>query len=227
MQNINGGAKKGTQRKMSGMKSLPLDEAEKIIHALPVRYAAIAAIGVTTGCRVGEILLLRRYDLLDPAGKIKDRIPFQKFKKKGGKEKRQKDRTKQINRLVGDHRFMAIPERFRKYIALHLKLESAKGYDRPDDFVFRGKLGKPMHYDTVYRKFRSVLGEGYGTHWMRKTFAQLMFSEFLRRFSGDRLAAAEETRKALGHARIDTTIKYLGLDESSITEAQNAVFGGR
>ena len=75
---------------MAGMKSLALAEAKKVLQLFPVHYAAIAAIGITTGCRIGEILLLRRFDLMTADGKLKAKIPFAKFKTRGGKEKRKK-----------------------------------------------------------------------------------------------------------------------------------------
>lgn len=49
---------------MPGMKSLPLPEVTALMDKLPVKYRAIIAIGVTTGCRITEILSLRRFDLL-------------------------------------------------------------------------------------------------------------------------------------------------------------------
>ena len=70
------------------------------------------------------------------------------------------------------------------------------------------------------------LGRGYGTHWMRKTFAYEMFYHFLDEKNSDPMRALELTRQALGHERIDTTVKYLGIVESDVRDAQNAVFGG-
>ena len=195
---------------MPGMKALPLPEVLKLLDKLPVKYQALCAIGVTTGCRITEILALRRFDLLTREGRLKDRIAFLKLKVKSAKTL---------------HRKIAIPEAYRPYIMRHLQDEEAKGYDRPDDVVFRGKMGKALSRLTVYHIFRRKLGEGYGTHWMRKTFAQEMFRHFLRQNTGDPMRALELTRRALGHARLDTTVKYLGITEQSIEDAQNAIFG--
>lgn len=196
---------------MPGMKSLPLPELLRLLEKLPLKYQAICAIGVTTGCRITEILSLRRFDLLTREGKFKDRIAFLKLKSKGGKAL---------------HRKMAIPDAYRPYILGHLLREEEKGYDRPDDLVFRGRLGRPLSRLTVYHMFRDKLGEGYGTHWMRKTFAQELFRYFIRNSPADPMRALELTRRALGHARIDTTVKYLGITEESIEEAQKAIFNG-
>jgi len=196
---------------MPGMKSLPLPEVLRLLEKLPLKYQAICAIGVTTGCRITEILSLRRFDLLTREGKFKDRIAFLKLKSKGGKAL---------------HRKMAIPDAYRPYILGHLLREEEKGYDRPDDLVFRGRLGRPLSRLTVYHMFRDKLGEGYGTHWMRKTFAQELFRYFIRNNPADPMRALELTRRALGHARIDTTVKYLGITEESIEQAQKAIFNG-
>lgn len=198
---------------MPGMKSLPLPDVAALLRHLPLKYQAICAIGVTTGCRITEILSLRRFDLLTREGKMKDRIAFLKLKAK--------------NRDGAPiHRKMSIPESYRPYIIRHLIREEKRGYDRPDDLVFRGHLGMPLSRITVYRIFREKLGEGFGTHWMRKTFAQEIFHFFIRSNPADPMQALEMTRRALSHARLDTTVKYLGITEEKIEHAQNAIFNG-
>ena len=194
---------------MAGMKSLPLEEVDSLINRLPAKYQALVALGVTTGCRISEVLQLRRFDVLTKDGNLKEKISFLKLKSK-------KSDT--------PHRKMPIPEKYRKYIIRHLLEEENRGYDRPDDLLFRGKLGMPLRRQTAYKVFRENLGEGFGTHWMRKTFAQEMFRYFLRKNPEDPMRALELCRRALGHARLDTTVKYLGITESSIEEAQNAIF---
>ena len=194
---------------MPGMKALPLPEVLQLLDKLPLKYQALCAIGVTTGCRITEILKLRRFDLLTREGDLKEKIAFLKLKTKNGK-------------IV--HRKISIPTAYRKYIIRHLEREENKGYDRPDDIVFRGHGGKGLSRVSVYHVFREKLGEGYGTHWMRKTFAKEMFNHFLRQNTADPMRALELTRKALEHARIDTTVRYLGITEESIEEAQNAIF---
>ena len=119
---------------------------------------------------------------------------------------------------------MAVPAQYQKYIIRLLRLEGERGYERPDDYVFRGKSGKPLAYKTVYNNFRRILGEGHGTHWMRKTFAQLLFKHLLAQNRDDPMRALELTRRALDHARIDTTIKYLSIVEDNIKQSQDAIF---
>lgn len=194
---------------MSGMKPMPLPEIPEIMAQLPVKYQALAAIGITTGCRITEILSLRRFDLLNREGNLRERISFLKLKSRDSKIR---------------HRKLQIPEKYRHYILRHLREEEERGYDRPDDYVFRGTGGSHLSRRRAYNIFRQVLGEGFGTHWMRKTFAREMFYHFLSQTPGDPMRALELTRRALNHARIDTTVRYLGINESAIDEAQNAVF---
>lgn len=193
---------------MPGMKALPLPEVLKLLDKLPLKYQALCAIGVTTGCRITEILKLRRFDLLTREGVLRDKISFLKLKKRSGPL----------------HRKLSIPESYQPYILRHLIREEARGYDRPDDLVFRGKKGKPLSRLRCYQVFRQYLGEGFGTHWMRKTFAKEMFYFFLHENGSDPMRALELTRKALGHARLDTTVRYLGITEEAIDQAQNEIF---
>lgn len=192
---------------MSGMRALPLPEVDDLLPTLPAKYAAIAAIGVTTGCRISEILALRRFDLLDRNGRLRDGISFLKLKTR-----------------KNSHRRIGIPARFRPYVLRHLMDEERRGWERPDDWVFRGHNGGHLSRIAVYRFFRPLLGERHGTHWMRKTFGQEIFRYYLRQ-SGDGIRALELTRKALGHARLDTTVKYLGIEEQELEEAQEKIFG--
>ena len=192
---------------MPGMKRLELAEVARRIGQMPLKYAAIVAIGVPTGCRISEILPLRRRDLIE-SETFREIIAFDKLKSRGGAK----------------HRKMTVPGEFRQTLIRWLNAEADRGFCRPDDWVFRGTGGKHLSRHTVYNFFRAALGGGYGTHWMRKTFAWELFNYYLEQNRADPMRALELTRQALGHARIDTTVKYLGIMEASIYDAQNAIF---
>lgn len=193
---------------MPGMKRLELAAALELCRRLPVKYAAIVAIGVPTGCRISEITALRRRDLIDARGCFREEIAFLRLKARRG------PRTRKIG----------IPEKWRIFVVRHLEQEAERGHTGPDEFVFRGKNGKALSRLTVYSFFRGILGPGHGTHWMRKTFAYEMFREFMSRYATDPLRALELTRLSLGHEQLQTTIRYLGIDENAIAEVQNEVF---
>ncbi|MBQ9088643.1 MAG: tyrosine-type recombinase/integrase [Lentisphaeria bacterium] len=194
---------------MPGMRSLPLPVVLELLDRLPEKYACLAAIGVPTGCRISELLLLQRHDLLDPAGVLRKEIAFIKLKSRGDKVIRRR---------------LAIPEDYHSYIYRHLLREEQRGYDMPGDWVFRGRNGKPLSRRTAYNCFRKILGSGYGTHWMRKTFAQEIFKFFLEENIKDPMRALELTRRALDHKRLDTTVRYLGINEKALEKAQKTVF---
>lgn len=196
---------------MPGMNALPLPEVLELLDTLPVKYACLAAIGVTTGCRISELLKLQRHDILDCDGKIKEIIAFVKLKT-GAKDKVIKRR-------------LSIPADYHSFVLRHLREEENRGFDMPGDWLFRGKNGKPLSRRTAYNYFRKVLGSGHGTHWMRKTFAKELFNFFLEENIRDPMRALDLTRRALDHKRIDTTIRYLGINENSLKNAQNTVFG--
>lgn len=207
---------------MAGMNRIPLDRIPELCTKFSTKYSAIVAIGVPTGCRISEILNLKRSDLIDKkTGKMREVISFQRLKARTGVKTRK----------------MSIPDNLKHFIEKHLNEEAERGYLAPDDHVFRGQRTKKLRKGeapertyqlsrlSVYHEFRKVLGSGFGTHWMRKTFAYEMFYHFLGQKDSDPMRALELTRQALGHERIDSTVKYLGIIESDINDAQNAVFG--
>lgn len=205
---------------MAGMNAKTLDEVADVMGQLPVKYQAIVAIGISTGCRISEILCLRRSDLLDRDGTLKDRIAF--VRRKAEKRKKGSERPAPVR-----HRMLGIPQDLRKYVEAHLRHEQDWGWDMPGDFVFRGQKGKPLSRRRVYEFFRRLFGAGFGTHWMRKTFAQYTYRSYLERHPADPMTALELTRQALGHARIDTTVKYLGIREQDLAEVQDEIFNGK
>lgn len=193
---------------MPGMKSMPLPAVLEVLEKMSSKFAALAAIGVTTGCRISEILSLKRSDLVSDTGEIKERVKFIKLKTQNEKAART----------------LLIPEDFQIYIIRHLQEEAVRGYELKSDWVFRGSCGGHLKRQAVYNTFRRVLGKGYGTHWMRKTFAQELYKFFLNENPSDSLRALDLTRQALGHSHIDTTIKYLGIEFELIDNAQKSIF---
>ena len=193
---------------MAGMRRIELKEALSLCGELPVKYAALVAIGVTTGCRISEITALRRRDLIDERGNFREEIAFLRLKSRRGPKTRR----------------ASIPEAWRIFVIRLLEAESERGRSKPDDYVFRGKNGRPLSRLAAYRYFRERLGAGHGTHWMRKTFAYEMFRCFMSRYATDPLRALDLTRRTLGHEQIQTTICYLGIDECEIAEVQKEVF---
>ena len=194
---------------MAGMRPVPLPEAGKLLKKLPGKYAALAAIGIATGCRISELLQLKRSDLIDAEGNLKDRIKFIVLK------------TRSDHAI---HRQLKIPPALQGYVIRHLTDDQRRGFDRPDGYVFRGSLNRALNRRQCSRTFHQLLGPGYGTHWMRKTFAVEIYKYFLAENNPDPLYALDQTRQALNHKRLETTIKYLNIQYHKIDAAQSSIF---
>ena len=229
------------------MKPEPIEEARAILDRLPTKYAALAALGVSCGGRISELLTMRRCDLIDSQKMtLRDEIRIVKLKsrpKRTINERLDKieQRIEDINaprNIFGNRlsqpieetkrttpkqyrRFM-IPQALRHYIERHLNEEARKGYIKTDDYVFRGTNGNRLNPRSVYKFFSEHIGEKHGTHWMRKTYAEFMYQIFTERYGGDTFRAAREVQTLLGHKSIDTTAKYLQMptiDRDAVIQA--------
>lgn len=194
---------------MAGMMAVDLDELEQVTRHMNTKWRALVAIGVTTGCRISELLSLQRKDLADRSGQVRNVVRLLKLKTRG----------------IGiQSRNLKIPASVRPIVQQHLDEEAYRGYDYPHDYVFRGKHGKSLSRFTAYKVFYALLGPRHGTHWMRKTFAQKIYARY--KHSHDPIEALENTRLALGHARMDTTVKYLGIRDAEFEQVQADAFAG-
>ena len=201
---------------MGKMQRLSFAEAKAAISAFPPKMAAIAAFGVVCGCRIAEILQLRVGDIFNEFGDFRDPVRFPKLKTKKGRFGKKK-------KFVADWRELSVHEDWRGFIRRHYNRELLRGHGGQDEFLFRGKYGKPMSYDSVYNFFRVQLGPCHGTHWMRKTFAFEMY-EYYKAKGYDDLNAARNVETLLGHARLETTLAYLGFQEARIKSDLDEVF---
>lgn len=236
---------------MGRMKPQPIENIPAILDNLPPKYAALAALGIATGGRIQELLTLRRIDLIDPVSmELRDTIQIVKLKTRrrasinakldeirasiedakaprnyAGQRIDQLDKPKPTPAPPPKkYRYFTIPDELKGYIVAHLNAEARNGYIRPKQYVFRGnKPDTPMKRITAYSMFSRKLGAGFGTHWMRKTYARFMFDTFLAQFNGDTYLAVKAVQELLGHTFMDSTARYLQLDiggrESIIRDA--------
>jgi integrase len=193
---------------MSAMQPLPLAEVLKLLDKLPVKYAALAALGVCTGCRISELLTLRRNNFLTPKGVLKDVIRFPVLKKR---------------RVTPVFRTLKITPDFLPYILRHLEAEQAKGYIVPNGYIFRGHSGRHLGRKSAYDVFFRYLGRGYGTHWMRKTYANEMYNAYCKGLQ-DNLQAGKMVQEDLAHAQLDTTLKYLQINSNRRDSIRSEIF---
>lgn len=196
---------------MSRMNGMPLKKACAWLDRLPVKYAALAALGLSTGARISEILALRRKDLIGADGTLKRDLAMIRLKRGGGRRCR-------------DVKLYSV---YAPYVMRHLDAESRRGWFWADDWVFRGVQGARLTRSAAWAFFRATLGSGYGTHWMRKTHARAYYESLLADDPGDPGRALVVTGEDLGHTRVENTVKYLGFDRDHADRVRESTFDNK
>ena len=190
---------------MKGCRPLEEAEVQATLAALDGAYAtrdrALFLLGVRSGFRISELLSLRLMDVTRH-GKPLERVTVAR---------------KHMKKKVEGRTIVLHPEAkaalWEWLVELH-----ALGYMTSDTFVFQSRKGRNAALSRV-QAYR-ILQEAYeragvsgstGTHTMRKTFANRVYS----RLNGDLI----KTQKALGHRNINSTVSYLSFREEEIDEA--------
>lgn len=196
---------------MKGTRPLTTQEIDFVKSAFTganaTRNKTIFMVGINTGFRISEILTLTRADVVDKFGNIVNHIELKRKYMKGKKA----GRIVYLNQSAKD----AISE-------LLLSMQ-AKGLIFEDDFLFRSlNKNKPIDRVQAYRVLtdtfkRCRLSGKLATHTMRKTFANQIYQYFQDKVAaGAALDPFRLTSKALGHADINSTDKYLAFNASDI-----------
>ena len=192
----------------------PLDNAE--IHAVAaafegefaIRNRSLFMLGVSIGGRINELLSLTVGDVWQNGKPVPD-VLYNKTIVKGG----------EIARAVplnADGR-----EAVKEVIAWHIDKFGILGAAVPEYPLFvsrvRNKDGTPKRMTTkagsnaLMAAFEKAgLNGKLGTHSMRKSFAQRLYSQ-----TNDIFAV----REMLGHKNVSTTQKYLGINYAEVREA--------
>lgn len=182
---------------MPGCRALKKEEVLSILNVLKNRRdKALFILGVKSGFRISELLSLKISDVYQ-FGAIVDRVRIQAKYMKG------KERTREVV-LNGDAK-KALTELIESYPSLEGYLfKSREGMDRPISGRHATTILKDA-YNTL--KLNGKLS----THSMRKTFAETVY----RLLNKD----IYKTSKAMGHASIDSTAKYLSVNQDEIDRA--------
>lgn len=176
-----------------------------------VMEGALFAVGCGTGGRVSELINIKRGDVLD-GGRIREVWRLSKLKAR-----------------KTAYRDIPWNASLSPYLELLLKYQQeVLGMELPEDYVFAHVNGE--HISRVYawvlltKIYRRIgIGKKIALHGMRKFFGHGIYDyEYAR--TGDQLVALETARQALGHERLDTTIRYLNLRQESIKTALASVF---
>lgn len=176
-----------------------------------IRDRALFLFGFQTGFRISELLSLTIADICDPSGSIKPKITVPKSHMKGKK----KSRT------------VILSQETQAILRVLVKELVVQNRARKTDAIFQsghGRRGMPLSArrvnEIVKKTFMAIGAVGnFSTHSLRKTFAE----ECRRIFSGDIL----KIQRALGHADINSTLRYLDYQDKEVMESVGAISYGR
>lgn len=163
-----------------------------------VRDYTLFVLGVTTGYRAGDLVLLQVRD-------VKEALRRGEFTIKEGKKYNHKNIRKSNRRP----RIVEIPSRLEKVLRDYIK--GMKDYE----YLFKSRKGinKPIGVPQVSNILKEV-ADYFGlyditAHSMRKTYAFKIYIESKK----DALVVKE----LLGHSSLEETKKYLGIEKDTIS----------
>ncbi|UDQ96834.1 site-specific integrase [Lentisphaerota bacterium WC36G] len=163
--------------------------------------------GCSTGARISELINLKRSDVLDKNCQIKNSVKLPKLK----------------TRKENDFRIIPLSKKNKQALFIHLQVMEKNGFAFDEDFLFTVK-NDVVCYDQIYRKFRATyqklqIATAHGTHGMRKTFAKKIYLYYRALNPHDPLQPLIQTQRALGHAKLETTLNYLDFLLNDLSEA--------
>ena len=170
-----------------------------------LRNQCLHLLCLTTGLRIHEALSIRVSDVLQ------NRQVVQALQVQRGKMKQ-----------AAQGRTILLPAQTREAIRLQLDWLLKYGHLGPDQFLFRSQLGdRPMRVAEAWKIFNDAANKAglrrdlgtLATHSWRKTFATEIFCAAVDRVqAGERIDPMREVARALGHADMKNTEKYLPVD---------------
>lgn len=162
-------------------------------------YAAVAAICIGVGARIGEVLRLRLRDIVNPDGTAKDEIV----------------RCVEKKRRIDFLRCAFPVEIFGEIIERHAARQILTHGLFFEDYAFcRRKSGRPVTYLSAWlhnRAFLKAAGvpvSGVAFHGLRKTFLTEYFLQIYKK-TNDMFLAISATQKVAGHEDFGTTARYI------------------
>jgi integrase len=201
------GLERGERPPAEGREKRILSSAEigKLIAAAPKRYRVLLATAVFSGLRLQELLALRWLDVDRENGELHVR---HQLARKGGT-------LSPLKTNAGKRDVALMPE----LAAMLRRHQLASRHSRPEDFVFAGAAGGPLHHRNVQRRgidkavetAKHEQGKRDPTmHDLRHSFASLLIAQGL-----DVVFVSRQ----LGHANPATTLRVYA---SEFDRARNA-----
>lgn len=201
------------------MQALSIASVNEILPSLCQRDKCLIVLGLCTGARISELLQLKMKDF-QYHGLARDKTLTENSSvivRHQILKKRNKTETGESKPVYTEKNIPV--DLYKKFIAPHLSNLVINGADR-DSYLFSSRKNKPLSRVTIYRYFRDLFGNGYGTHCLRKTYAKGLYNKHRKRgFSS--FESAYKVRAELGHRYVETTAKYLGIDEEDNDIAKN------
>lgn len=170
-----------------------IDAMKKILKATSLRDWGLFTLGINSGLRISDLLLLQLHDVLDEKGKVKDRIYI-----------REKKTSKVKDFPIG--------EAPRKAIAEYLKSREPYTLDEP---LFPSRKGKGaiqrwQAYQVINKAAREIgITDRIGTHTLRKTFG------YHAHQAGYDITIIQ---KLLNHSAPSITLAYIGITQDELDD---------
>jgi site-specific recombinase XerD len=165
-----------------------LETMKKILRSSNLRDYNLFILGINSGLRISDLLILKVSDVCDDKGKIKDRIAI---------------REKKTNKLK-DFPLGETSKKALKEYVVNLKPEEALFASRKG----RGPITRQQAYRILNDAARSIgIKEQIDTHSLRKTFGYHAFQ-----------AGVDITRiqKLLNHSSPSVTLAYIGITQDDL-----------
>jgi integrase len=193
---------------MKGCRPLTAQEMHQVSQsfegAFALRNRALFVVGLTTGFRISELLSVRVGNVLQ-RGSVGDWLTVHKRHMK----QQQEGRTMRLN---------AEAKTALQVWLSHWQSREPLLLQQPERYCFPSRKGsnRPLTRIQAWKAFerafaRCGLSGTLGTHCMRKTFGMHIYER-----TGHNLRA---TQRALGHAHITSTERYLPYDDQEIEAA--------
>jgi integrase len=199
---------------MGGCRALTDDEVQRVRKSFSGVYKrrneALFVLGIKAGFRISELLSLQVKDVMQ-YGKLVDRVEVSRRYMKGGKSGKASSRSVPLHpeaRAVLSVWLEVLQQRLGGTLAPQTPVFCSRvhGDDGTLRAISRVQAWRILH--AVY--LDNALAGKVACHTLRKTFAMRVHAHY----HGDLL----KTQKALGHKNINSTIKYLALDDAEVDE---------
>jgi integrase len=201
---------------MAGCRPLNDEELAKLVGSgkgfWSMRDRAFILLGCATGFRCSELLSLRRVDVLDRSGRIRQELTVKKRHMKKKVEARSVPLTESTRKILQD--WLVEQERagFLLKITPLFPRRGATPIEAGGRVVAVEAMTRVSAWKMIRRRARKArIAEAHtGTHSMRKTFTAAVYGSWLDRLAkGEKVDPIRQTQEALGHKNIQSTIAYL------------------